>query len=74
MSVTEKDKTLSENIEKHDKAKSWNCVSEVLDVRDVKKKIQNAQKRLREEIDMPVTSNDIINKIFKEEFGEELIC
>ena len=49
---------------------------------DVKQKIQNAQRRLKEEIINEVafmlhnSSYDIvgrINKIFKEEFGEEML-
>ncbi len=43
--------------------------------KDVKKHIQNAQRRLKEEIptDFQTGMNRIINKIFLEEFGEKLI-
>ena len=51
--------------------------------KDVKEKIQNAQKRLKKEFDkykdMEGTwrgdkIKEIINRIFVEEFGEKLIC
>ena len=52
-------------------------------IKDVKEKIQNAQKRLKEEfdnndwenntLDVPENRNLIIDKIFKECFGEKLI-
>ena len=52
----------------------------VLDVVNVKEKVQNAQRRLKEEIGDCLfgvnfkddESKEIIDKIFKEEFGEKL--
>ena len=39
----------------------------------VKEKIQNAHKRLRTELYLPVDSGSKIDKIFKEEFGDDLL-
>jgi len=65
----------------------WTEDIEVIAVEYLKEKIQNAQKRLKEEIDKTkssdksgewiisrkITLKKIIDKIFKEEFGDKLI-
>ncbi len=48
------------------------CV-DCISVYDVKEKIQNAQSRVKKEAVLDKIDRDILDKIFLEEFGKELI-
>ncbi len=65
--------TLNDKIKQHD---SIAC-DKYFDEEDAKEKIQNAQRRLKDELKVHERINPLIvkrvDKIFLEEFGEELI-
>ena len=81
--MKKENKTLNEKIQLMD-VERGDRYHPMIDVKDVKDKIQNAQRRLKEEFKVPkavpleirayvMALEEKLNKIFLEEFGDKLI-